>query len=43
MRTQIDHLGVEHVIIENEDGSFISMPKSAWDELEAAKENDTIS
>jgi acyl-CoA thioesterase FadM len=37
--------GVEqqHVIIDNGDGSFTSMPKAVWDELEAAKENGTIS
>lgn len=32
--------GIEtHVIIDNGDGSFTSMPKAVWDELEAAKEN----
>jgi hypothetical protein len=35
--------GDECVIVENEDGSIWSGLKSAWDELEAAKENDTIS
>ena len=30
-------------IITNDDGSYISMPKAVWDELEAAKENGTIS
>jgi hypothetical protein len=34
---------VEHVIIDHKDGSFTSMLKSTWDELEAAKENGTIS
>jgi hypothetical protein len=34
---------VEHIIIDNGDGSFTSMLKSTWDELEAAKENGTIS
>jgi hypothetical protein len=38
-----DTNGVEHILIENEDGSFLSMPKAYWDELEAAKENGTIS
>jgi hypothetical protein len=33
----------EHVIIYNEDGSYTTMKKSHWDELEAAKENGTIS
>jgi hypothetical protein len=28
-----------HAIIDNGDGSFTSMPKAVWDELEAAKEN----
>ena len=28
----------EHVIIDNGDGSFTSMLKSTWDELEAQKE-----
>jgi hypothetical protein len=35
--------GTEHVIIERADGEFTSMPKAVWDELEAAKENGTIS
>jgi hypothetical protein len=34
---------VEHVIIDRGDGHFTSMLKSTWDELEAAKENGTIS
>jgi hypothetical protein len=33
----------EIVVIENEDGTTTSMAKSTWDELEAAKENGTIS
>jgi acyl-CoA thioesterase FadM len=32
-----------HVIIDRGNGEFTSMPKSVWDELEAAKENGTIS
>ena len=28
----------EHVIIDRGNGEFTSMPKSVWDELEAAKE-----
>ncbi len=38
-----DHNGVQHAVITNSDGSFTSMPKAIWDELEAAKENGTIS
>ena len=34
---------VEHVIIDRGNGEFTSMPKAVWDELEAAKENGTIS
>ena len=33
----------EHIIIDRGNGEFTSMLKSTWDELEAAKENDTIS
>jgi hypothetical protein len=33
----------QHVIIDNGDGSFTSMTKAHYDELEAAKENGTIS
>ena len=32
-----------HVIIDRGNGEFTSMPKAVWDELEAAKENGTIS
>jgi hypothetical protein len=36
--------GVEqHVIIDRGNGEYTSMLKSTWDELEAAKENGTIS
>jgi len=36
--------GIEtHAIINRGDGEFTSMPKAVWDELEAAKENGTIS
>ena len=35
--------GNEHIIIDRGNGEFTSMPKSVWDELEAAKENGTIS
>jgi hypothetical protein len=38
-----DSDGNEHVIIDRGNGEFTSMPKSVWDELEAAKENGTIS
>ena len=34
---------VEHVIIDHGNEQFTSMLKSTWDELEAAKENGTIS
>jgi hypothetical protein len=33
----------QHVIIDRGNGEFTSMPKAVWDELEAAKENGTIS
>jgi hypothetical protein len=33
----------EHVIIDRGNGEYTSMPKAIWDELEAAKENGTIS
>jgi hypothetical protein len=35
--------GTEHIIIDRGNGEFTSMLKSTWDELEAAKENGTIS
>jgi hypothetical protein len=38
-----DEQGVEHAIIDRGNGEFTSMLKSTWDELEAAKENGTIS
>ncbi len=34
---------IEHVIIDRGNGEYTSMPKAVWDELEAAKENGTIS
>ena len=34
---------VEHAIIAHADGSFTSMTKAHFDQLEAAKENGTIS
>ena len=37
METTIDNNGVEHVIIEREDGSVLSMPKSVYDEQQAAQ------
>jgi hypothetical protein len=40
---KIDGSTVTHVIIDNGDGSFTSMTKTHFDELEAAKENGTIS
>ena len=39
----IDPEGIEHIIIDRGNGEFTSMPKAYWDELEAAKENGTIS
>jgi len=39
----IDSDGDEHIIIDRGNGEFTSMPKAVWDELEAAKENGTIS
>ena len=33
-----DSEGTEHVIIDNGDGSFTSMLKTTWDELEAQRE-----
>jgi hypothetical protein len=38
-----DKDGNEHVIINHGNDQFTSMPKAVWDELEAAKENGTIS
>jgi hypothetical protein len=35
--------GVEQVVIDNGDGSYTSMSKAHYDELEVAKENGTIS
>jgi len=32
-----------HIIIDRGNGEYTSMLKSTWDELEAAKENGTIS
>jgi hypothetical protein len=40
---QLDGSKVEHVIIDRGNGEYTSMPKAVWDELEAAKENGTIS
>ena len=37
-----DYNGVEHAVITNSDGSFTSMPKTIWDELEAAKEAQSL-
>jgi hypothetical protein len=38
-----DEYGVEHIIIDRGNGEFTSMTKAHYDELEAAKENGTIS
>ena len=37
---EIESMGLvtQHAIIEHEDGSFTSMLKSTWDELEAQKQ-----
>jgi hypothetical protein len=35
-----DENGIDQVIIDNGDGTFTSMWKSTYDELEAAKAND---
>ncbi len=40
---QSDGLKIEYVIIDRGNGEYTSMLKSTWDELEAAKENGTIS
>jgi len=37
-KLNIDGSIIQHVVIENEDGSFTSMLKSTWDELEAQRE-----
>ncbi len=39
----LDGSKTEHVIIDRGNGEYTSMLKSTWDELEAAKENGTIS
>jgi len=39
----LDGSKTEHIIIDRGNEEFTSMPKSVWDELEAAKENGTIS
>jgi hypothetical protein len=41
--TESDGSPTEHVIIDRGNGEFTSMSKSVWDELEASKENGTIS
>jgi hypothetical protein len=35
METTVDNNGVEHVIIEREDGSVLSMPKAEYDRQQA--------
>lgn len=37
-----DANGIEHVIIDRGNGEFTSMLKSTWDELEAAKEAQSL-
>jgi hypothetical protein len=41
--TFIEIDGKEFAIIDRGNDEYTSMPKSVWDELEAAKENGTIS
>jgi len=38
----VDEQGVEHVIIDRGNGEYTSMLKSTWDELEAAKEAQSL-
>lgn len=33
---------IEHILIDRGNGEFTSMPKSVWDELEAAKEAQSL-
>ena len=42
-QVQLDGSVVEVVVIDRGNGEFTSMNKLLWDELEAAKENGTIS
>ena len=38
---EVEHLDgslTAHIVIDHEDGSFTSMPKAVWDELEAQRE-----
>jgi hypothetical protein len=37
-----DSNGVEHAIIDRGNGEFTSMPKAVWDELQAAKEAQSL-
>jgi hypothetical protein len=37
-----DIRGVEHILIDHGNDQFTSMPKSVWDELEAAKEAQSL-
>jgi hypothetical protein len=38
----IEVQGEEHVIIDRGNGEYTSMPKAVWDELEAAKEAQSL-
>lgn len=38
----LDKDNVEHIVIDRGNGEFTSMPKSVWDELEAAKEAQSL-
>jgi len=37
-----DTNGVEHIVIDRGNDEFTSMPKSVWDELQAAKEAQSL-
>jgi hypothetical protein len=38
----LDGSFTEHIIIDRGNGEYTSMPKSVWDELEAAKEAQSL-
>ena len=43
METTIDNNGIEHVIIEREDGSNLSMPKAEYDRQQAEQSTPMVS
>jgi hypothetical protein len=43
IRIVLDSSEVEHIVIEREDGSFLSMPKSTYDEQQAALSTPMVS